>query len=379
MEESFHIAKRTVQSILSLLNLIKSTLNEDKYNTLKNENIEEVQNIWQRIDVIDKGLSGIQTGWIDVRSSYNLRQLESSWKDFSNLFYHLPISELRLRFKKLIDVTQKTLGTLRITPTNRPQEESLRNRSTLEEQNRLESLNRKRAELKQQYEAALKENPIDEEKIKALKNQLGILGKNYVATKNTLNDIKTDSAEEKQMRKRIDDAFVFLSQDNHLENELAKLRWEYYIMLVLIPIVIGVFFVFYGIFLSSLHDLKLRAWCDYLPYTMTVPIAIGLLWLIVYLKNRASKIAIELSSRLYDLRYLEGLMKMTNSMSRSSSEALIHIEELITSLVESFLGKMAEKPLKEQNLSILEKQELENSPYWKILNEIKDFVKMIKA
>ena len=149
-------------------------------------------------------------------------------------------------------------------------------------------------------------------------------------------------------------------------------------MLGLIVITVFVFIVFYGVFLYNLKTLKLTVWCEYLPYTMSVTITIGLLGLFVYLKNRASKISIEISSRLYDIRYMEGLMKMTNSMSRTGDEASQNIEELIRSMVDSFLNKMSDKSFKEKDLSIIEKQELENSPYWKVLCELKDLVNLIK-
>ena len=198
------------------------------------------------------------------------------------------------------------------------------------------------------------------------------------AIKKNLDGIKTDTAEEERMRRRIDDAFVFLSKDNHLEKELTKLQWEFYCMLALIIITVVCFILFYGIFLYHLKTLKLTSWCEYLPYTMSVPITIGLLWLFVYLKNRANKISIEINSRLYDIHYMEGLMKMTNSMSRTSDEASKKIDELIRSMVDSFLNKMSDKTFKEEDMSIIEKQELENSPYWKVLYELKDLVKLIK-
>ena len=65
-------------------------------------------------------------------------------------------------------------------------------------------------------------------------------------------------------------------------------------------------------------------------------------------------------------------------MSMTSGEALAKMEELIHSLVDSFLNKLSEKNLKEKDLSVLEKQELENSPYWKMFCELKELVKVIK-
>lgn len=65
-------------------------------------------------------------------------------------------------------------------------------------------------------------------------------------------------------------------------------------------------------------------------------------------------------------------------MSKTSAEASESIEEIIHSLIDSFMEKMSEKSLKERELSAIEKQELEDSPYWKILCELKDLVKQTK-
>lgn len=300
------------------------------------------------------------------------------WLNLDKSYKGEVTEEFKDKYNESLQITKDFFNSLSITPTGVHQTVSFRNKSTEDEQARLESLSKRRLEVKQLYEKALEEVPLNEEKIKKLKEQLDALGETYVETKKNLDGIKTDSAEEVRMRKRIDDAFDFLSKDNHLEKELAKLQWEFYVMLGLIALTVIIFFVFYGVFLCNLHNLKLTGWCEYLPYTMSVPITIGLLWLFVYLKNRASKISIEISSRLYDIRYMEGLMKMINSMSRTGDEASQNIEELIHSMVDSFLNKMSDKSFKEKDLSVIEKQELENSPYWKVLCELKDLVNLIK-
>ena len=98
----------------------------------------------------------------------------------------------------------------------------------------------------------------------------------------------------------------------------------------------------------------------------------------MYLKNRANKISIELSVQIYNIHYLEGLLKLTNSMSRSSTQALDNIERIVDNMVGSFLEKMKRQQLEEQKLSKIEKQELEDSPYWKILKEIKEIIMDIR-
>lgn len=372
------ISLQSVKSAYNSIARIKSRLNSDKFQELNKANITVLEQINKVLVDVDIILIGTQTQWISIESVTTLDKIEMIWNDLDRIYTSGDTEEFKKKYKESLERTKDFFTSLSLTPIDNYQTVSFRNKSVEEEKARLDSLSKKRLEVKQLYEKALKEIPINEEKIKKLKEQLDALGETYVETKKNLDGIKTDSAEEVRMRKRIDDAFDFLSKDNHLEKELTKLQWEFYSMLGLIVITVFVFVVFYGVFLYNLKTLKLTVWCEYLPYTMSVPITIGLLWLFVYLKNRASKISIEISSRLYDIRYMEGLMKMTNSMSRTGDEASYNIEELIRSMVDSFLNKMSDKSFKEKELSIIEKQELENSPYWKVLSELKDLVNLIK-
>lgn len=375
-------AKRLIlissRSAYNIITRIKSRLNSDKLQELNNENKAVVEQINKVITETETTLSTISPQWVRMEGFDSLDKIEMLWINLDKSYKGEVTEEFKDKYKYSLQITKDFFDSFSITPTESHQTVSFRNKSTEDEQARLESLSKKRLEVKQLYEKALKEVPLNEEKIKKLKEQLDALGETYVETKKNLDGIKTDSVEEVRMRKRIDDAFDFLSKDNHLEKELTKLQCEFYVMLSLIAITVVVFFIFYGAFLCNLHTLKLTGWCEYLPYTMSVPITIGLLWLFVYLKNRASKISIEISSRLYDIRYMEGLMKMTNSMSRTGDEASQNIEELIHSMVDSFLNKMSDKSFKEKDLSVIEKQELENSPYWKVLCELKDLVNLIK-
>lgn len=375
-------AKRLIltpsRSAYNFITRIKSRLNSDKLQELNNENKVVVEQINKVIAETETTLNAIPPQWVKIESFDELDKIEMLWLNLDKSYKGEVTEEFKDKYNESLQITKDFFNSLSITPTGVHQTVSFRNKSTEDEQARLESLSKRRLEVKQLYEKALEEVPRNEKRIKELKEQLDALGETYVETKKNLDGIKTDSAEEVRMRKRIDDAFDFLSKDNHLEKELAKLQWEFYVMLGLIALTVIIFFVFYGVSLCNLHNLKLTGWCEYLPYTMSVPITIGLLWLFVYLKNRASKISIEISSRLYDIRYMEGLMKMTNSMSRTGDEASQNIEELIHSMVDSFLNKMSDKSFKEKDLSVIEKQELENSPYWKVLCELKDLVNLIK-
>lgn len=374
-EKRYIITARNLETAVAR---IRTRLDCDKFKTLNETNDAAVKQLRDLLVDAETVLKEKRPKWIFVKGNGSFRQLELSWIDFDRQYNGILTDSVNAKYKELLDSTNYTFASVKNGVERSSNGSSFRNKSTQEEQTRLEELSARRSEVKREYEKALAENPRDEERIQKLRRQLDALEITFVETKKTLDDIKTDSVEEELMRKRINDAFGSLSNDNHLEWELTKLRWEYYLMLVFIAVTVIGFFVFYGTFITHLQDLKLNGWCEYMPYTMAVPVTIGLLWLFVYLKNRASKISIELSSRLYDIRYLEGLMKMTNSMSRTSGEALAKIEELIHSLVDSFLNKLAEKPLKEKDLSVLEMKELESSPYWQLFGEVKELIKIIK-
>lgn len=370
---------RSSTSVYNCILRIKSGLDSDNYQDLNMANKETVELINEAIIDVETILKANNTRHLRIRSEKSPENIEKLWDYLDRTYSGQVTEDFRKMYEKILEITKDFLISLiNMFPLDNNQTVPFRVKSTEDEQERLESISKRRLEVKKIYEKALKNEPRDEEMIKKLKDQLDALGETYIETKMNLDGIKTDSAEEERMRNRIDDAFNFLSNDNHLDKELTKLQWEFYCMLVLIAITVVVFFVFYGTFLYNLNTLKLTGWYEYLPYTMSVPITIGLLWLFVYLKNRANKISIEISSRLYDIRYMEGLMKMTNTMSRTSDEASQKIEELIRSMVDSFLNKMSDRTFKEKDMSIIEKQEIENSPYWKFLSELKDLINLIK-
>lgn len=83
----------------------------------------------------------------------------------------------------------------------------------------------------------------------------------------------------------------------------------------------------------------------------------------MYLKDRASKISIELSTRLFNIHYLEGLMKLTNSVSLSHEESLKKLDKATDSLMQSYLSQVKHNHMTEKDVSKIEIHELEANPY----------------
>lgn len=165
-----------------------------------------------------------------------------------------------------------------------------------------------------------------------------------------------------------------------IEDERFRLKIEYYVFLWCIPIL---FLAFVGLYAFFIYDLTsnretFSRWINFIPYTASIPFFVALIWLSVYLKCRASKISIEISTRLFNIHYLEGLMKMTNSLSITPEESVRKIDHATELLMNNYLSHIKENYISENDISKLEMSELKSNPYWKVLQELKDLIKMIK-
>lgn len=373
-------------SLLSTLETIRTFLNSSEFKPLNVSNGVDMANINNMISLAEGRLRKNDCERVLFENiSLSPRRLRLGWSNFSSKLSDEVNDETKNAYGRLLKLTLQFLSYIKSLPTssfvNRMsgvEDENAKVKDQHEEQKRFDNLKNRRLGLKKQYEEALNESPVDEKKLSMLREKLEELGVAVIESKRTIDNIKTDTAEEERLRIRIDKAFDTLSKDKHLDDEIARLRKEYIITLVAIPVLISVFVVLYVVFLFSLKDLCLVNWYEYMPYTMSVPIVVALLWLLVYLKNRANKISIELSAQVYNIHYVEGLLKLTSSMSRSSALAFENIERVVDNMVDSFLEKMKRQQIEEQKLSKIEKQELEASPYWKFLKEIKEIIMNIK-
>lgn len=374
------------KSILNVLADIKRLLNNERFAPLYVSNEVEIFNINSSIDLVEKRIKSSNYEQILFTDSAPLlRRLHHRWLIFQQENDNNITDEIKVRYKELLHETMNFLLYIKGLPDSSfPQRrdcdgmDDIRTKNSEEEKIRLEQLQKRLAELQQLYEHFRTELPFNQEKTKQLKERLETLNEEVMESKRIIRDIRIDADEEKRIIGRIDNAFAELKTVNNLDEELARLKIEYSIWFGAICIVVVAFLILYSWFLWNIKELQLVKWSDYMPYTMSVPIMIGLLWLFVYLKNRANKISIEMSSQLYDIHYIEGLLKLISSISRSSSDAMNDIERVVNTIVGSFLEKIKFRNLEEKKLCNIEKKELENGPYWKVIQDLKDILKIIK-
>lgn len=371
-----------LNEVIRTLDIVRDTLRSNEFEALNIFSGLDVSDIEKRIvkaeRLLEKHLSK-KFLLINAESEYPLDALYRSWVDFQHDFSGDLTDDTITRYKELLKSTKLFLNSISYLSEDSSvdKNESVRNKDRKEEEERLGQLRKRRSELWSQYVAAQHETPPNEKKIKQLKEKIDSLDEELGERKETIENIQKDADEEKRITERINKAFEELKNVDDLSSELKKLKVEFYVCLVALGIVVAAFLGFYCWFLSNVSTFRFEKWHEYMPYTMSVPITIGLLWLFVYLKNRASKISLEISSQLYEIHYIESLLKLTNKVSRSSEQAMDNIERMVNTMVSSFMEKIKSRGLEEKSVANIEKQELEGSPCWKVMQELKELIKIV--
>ena len=187
-----------------------------------------------------------------------------------------------------------------------------------------------------------------------------------------------EEASEKDWSEKIKETFLVLRECTiDLEKEYKKADTEYTLFLygLLLPTIILLIWLckLYGFIISC--QFPLVNWMQFLPYYLPVPIFIAVFWLLIVQKNRAGKMCVALSERLYQIKYLEGLLMTINRLSPNSQDAIETISRCLDKMVNGYLNGIANNPMDEQHLEKIEKKEMNEDSYLKIIDKLTDLIK----
>lgn len=258
-----------------------------------------------------------------------------------------------------------------------PREGGGRSSSAKIEKNKLKDINEKRNRLQEELEKAKHDNSENLELISSLQKQLQEANKQYLQVSQELGDVIEENEKENNIRNRIESAFSDLrTYTEDINHEKIWARIEMYIFFLLTLIIILFLIHRYIIFVELVANgaIIIESWFDYLPYAGGFTICFLLIWLSVYLKNRANKIAVELSSQLFYIHYLEGLLKMVNALSKNSVTAMDKINKAVDDMLQGYLKQIERINVSSKEINLIEEKEMNGNPYWKIMNELKNMI-----
>lgn len=371
------------KDIISLLDFVLDKVLSNKYSAL---NIAKPIKGAKLEDIIHETMKELQIQPLEmffVDDAYDPRSLRRHWDLFDRNFEGNLNDEYKYSYGRLIDEFLSFVDQIKSLCMSQPKQRQSTSKilDVKDMDEKLLRLSRSRDKVKEEIAYQNLKPQKDDEIIKMLKNQLDKLDAEYLAVLEAKKKLTFDNMAEQNISEKVSKAFDSLKEyTTVIEDERYRAKIEYYIFLGTICILFLVFIVFYGVFVYILNSHKedFVSWINFMPYTAFVPIVVALIWLSVYLKGRASKISIELSSRLFNIHYLEGLMKMTNSLSITPEEAVRKIDHATSILMNNYLSQVKENNFTENDVSKLEISELKSNPYWKFLQELKSLIKLIK-
>lgn len=372
------------KDILSLFAFVQDKLLSPKYYGLNEANKVVKYEIIYRMHQAEKRMSLLDSDKVLIYNGVEPPEIiRLEWEKFDRSFDGNISDACKQNYKFLIDQTLALVNSIRPLPIESKSKDELPSKAADKEgvDEKLSRLTKSRESLKNEIERQEAKEPKDEIKIQSLKVQLKNLDSEYRATLESKKKIVSDTVVGQNISNEVTEAFEKLkAYTTVIEDERVRAKWEYYISLFSIPFLIIVFIALYVFFIYDLVTNRddFSEFIDFLPYTAAVPFFIALLWLCVYLKDRASKISIELSTRLFNIHYLEGLMQMSNSLSISPEESIKRLDKAMGMLMDNYLAQVKDNHVTEKDIAKLEMTELKSNPYWKILQEIKSLIKLIK-
>lgn len=369
----------TIERIAFNLELIEKLIYSKKYAIINGSNNIKRFYLSKRFEEVKNRLAKYDTKQVVLfNKEVNFDKLIAMWNKFEEHFDGKESVENKEQYDLLVKYTVLVLGYLKSVPIDKTpvSNENIKISSDVE-QKKLDDINTRRAKLKEALEKAKVEDPVDNEKVKRLQSQLDKMNATFMAIREKVEDAKIDSEAKSTLRTDIDSAFKDLGAYTiKIDDELNRLRIEYWAALITLGVIILCILVGYFVFICKVVSKAIvinNPW-DVLPYSLGLGICIGLIVVCLYLKGRANKISIELSTRLFNIHYLEGLMNMTSKLSANYGEAVIRINDIIGVLERSYIRRINQNTVTEKQLTTWEKKEIKDSPYLKLLIEIKELL-----
>lgn len=372
----------TIGAVVENLNCIEQIIKGDKYVELSKSDKINLLDLFSRLRFTRIRLLKYKREQI-VQLDNDIIELVTKWKKFDETFTGQSSNEFKLIYGLLVRRTLRFLSFLnanfmnvvdRKSPIDKQRPESV--------QKNIDDINEKRQKLKESLDKEKEKKPANDIKIAELQEQLDRANNEFVTMRARLDKAKRDSSDKESLRSDIDDAFRNLGNyTENIDKEVKRQRCEYKASLIALGIISCLFIIAYFFFIAVLISKKIsiKSPVDLLPYSLGVGMFVGLIAISLYMKGRANKISIELSTRLFNIHYLEGLMKMTNKLAIDYSDSVQRINVMIASLAQSYIQHIDDNIISEKLISKWENKEIKSNPYFKLLQEIKVILtKMMK-
>lgn len=177
---------------------------------------------------------------------------------------------------------------------------------------------------------------------------------------------------------RIKESFEILNEKTRslvVQKYLSRGEWIFWIVMILVALVLFVIWCFwFENHISVESTIKIDNYYTLFPKIMPLPIFIGLLWVFVVQKNKARRIEITISTMLFNIKYLEGLLMMVQKLSKNNDNAIEHINDFLQDIVHQYIVQIGKKDVTTESINKISDEEEKENPLIKNMSDIKNVI-----
>lgn len=301
------------------------------------------------------------------------------WKVFIHSDDGRPEKERVAVFNSLLEQTRefvfRVIQLMIDNDDNCESEKTVKKESAGNIQTRLSLERRKLSDLMSEISSASLREGTSNEKLSILQQQLEKQREKVMWLQHDLDEAKNEDNKEKEWNSKIKDAFNNLNDiTQYYESEKLKVicEWWGWMIIIILDIIVFSGWCWYFISLLINNEYKIEGIIDLIPLYLPFVCGVALMWAAIVQKNRANRLSIALTAKIFNIHYLEQLLLMVNTLAPSTNNGIVVISKSVQYVLKHYIENIGNDDIKLSHMNKIEKDELKTTPLLEIINKILD-------
>ena len=352
---------------------------------ISNESLIEIVHNANLYEEVLQGLNNILkykdllTFPIFISSDAHPRTLISQWRDFIHSFETKTEKEKLVEFHNLLEQTRLfvscVMQQVKFGADGYDNEKTVKKESADNIQEKLSFERRKLSDLMSEISTARLSESKSTEKINELQQQLDKQREKVLGLQQELNNAKDENVKEEEWNNKIKQSFAKLNEiTKHYDYERRNIKWEWrgWTFIIILDIIAFSGWCWYFISLLINNEYKIEGIIDLIPLYLPFVFGAALMWAAIVQKNRANRLSIALTGKIFNIHYLEQLLLMVNNLAPSSNNGIVVISKSVQDVLRHYIENIGDDDIKLSQMRKIEKDELKAAPLLEIINKILD-------
>ena len=352
---------------------------------ISNESLREIVHNANQYEEVLQGLKNILkykdllTFPIFISRDAHPRTLIPQWRDFVHSFEAKTEKEKLVEFHNLLEQTRLfvscVMQQVKFGADCYDNEKTVKKESADNIQEKLSLERRKLSDLMSEISSASLREGTSNEKLSILQQQLEKQREKVMWLQHDLDEAKNEDNKEKEWNSKIKDAFNNLNDiTQYYESEKLKVicEWWGWMIIIILDIVVFSWWCWHFISLLLNNEYKIEGIINLIPLYVPFVCGVALMWAAIVQKNRANRLSIALTAKIFNIHYLEQLLLMVNTLAPSTNNGIVVISKSVQDVLKHYIENIGNDDIKLSHMNKIEKDELKTTPLLEIINKILD-------